>query len=171
MAKEIIFISHIQEDAEIAKETKSLLQEKFLGMIDVFVSAHGDSIGPGKEWNNTIKNAIINCKMMIIVCTPESIARPWINFEAGSGWVKNIDVIPLCCAGLTKRELKYSIAIFQCVEFNSDDIKGILKSIANILNCDTPELNNTDFIDKIKIIEVKNKTSVNNKRFYTVLSG
>jgi len=56
MAKEIIFISHIQEDAEIAKEMKSFLQEKFLGMIDVFVSAHGDSIGPGKDWNNTIKN-------------------------------------------------------------------------------------------------------------------
>ncbi len=44
MTKSLVFISHIGDEAEIATEFKTLIEDHFLGLIDVFVSSDGTSI-------------------------------------------------------------------------------------------------------------------------------
>lgn len=101
MSKPIIFISHITEEKEIAIELKKLIEKKILGMMEVFVSSDENSIKLGHKWLEDITYALKNCVIEIILCSSESIKRPWINFEAGAGWIReNIPVIPLCHSGM-----------------------------------------------------------------------
>lgn len=99
MDKPVVFISHITEEKEMAMELKKLIEESFLGMLDVFVSSDENSISSGSKWLDNITSALSSCAIELILCSPNSVKRPWINFEAGAGWVRDIPVIPLCHSG------------------------------------------------------------------------
>jgi len=113
MSKPTIFISHITQEKEIACVIKSFIEEKFLGIVDVFVSSHEESLKLGDDWMSTIKNSMIDCTMIIVICSPISITRPWINFESGAGWIKGTPVIPLCHSGLSPGKLPVPLNSFQ----------------------------------------------------------
>ena len=78
------FISHITEEAGVAAKLKAALARDFLQMLDVFVSSDGESISAGDDWLKSIDNALQQSALMLILCSPSSIRRPWINFEAGA---------------------------------------------------------------------------------------
>ena len=84
----IIFISHITEEATLALTLKEWIESTFLGEISVFVSTGPEDITAGNQWFNTIENALDDTKVLLVLCSKESIVRPWINFEAGAGWIK-----------------------------------------------------------------------------------
>jgi hypothetical protein len=113
-----IFISHITKDSEIAKTLKSWIESTLLGNHEVFVSSDSQSLPAGTKWLDEITKAITSSKILLILCSPESIHRPWINFEAGCGWAKSIPVIPICYGGLTKIQLPQPIAALQALELN-----------------------------------------------------
>jgi TIR domain len=81
MSKSIVFISHITEEKPIAIAFKDLIETSFLGMIDVFVSSDENSISTGQRWLDNITTALKECSIEIILCSPKSVSRPWINFE------------------------------------------------------------------------------------------
>ena len=85
MIKSTIFISHINQEKEIANSLKEFLEKKFLKTINVFASSHEESLKLGDDWMGTIKESVRACKLIIVLCSPISIVRPWINFEAGAG--------------------------------------------------------------------------------------
>ena len=97
-----VFISHISEEALLAEELKDIVESTFLGQYSVFVSSDSESIRPGDNWLEKINSSIEDAKLMLILCSKMSVGRPWINFEAGCGWVKRIPIIPICHSGLTK---------------------------------------------------------------------
>lgn len=168
MSKPTIFISHITEEKEIAKAIKEFLERKFLSTINVFASSHEESIKLGDDWLGTIKQSMKECKLIIIICSPISIVRPWINFEAGSGWVRDIPVIPLCHSGLTPGKLPVPINSFQGGLLNNqDDIKKLFNRIAEILISDTPEPDDKDFFNAINQFEseVKNTSLIHDTTF------
>ena len=113
-----IFISHITEDSEIAITLKNWIESTLLGHHKVFVSSDPQSIPAGTKWLDEITMAITGSKILLILCSPESINRPWINFEAGCGWAKSIPVIPICYEGLIKSQLPQPIAALQALELN-----------------------------------------------------
>ena len=76
MNKPIVFISHITEEKELAIEFKRLIEESFLGMLEVFVSSDEDSIASGSRWLDNITEALKNCVIELILCSPESVKRP-----------------------------------------------------------------------------------------------
>ena len=49
--KPIVFISHITEEKELALSFKSLVEQNFLGLLDVFVSSDENSISMGQKHN------------------------------------------------------------------------------------------------------------------------
>ena len=168
MEKPTIFISHIKEEREIAKIIKEFLEKKFLKTINVFASSHEESIKLGDDWLGTIKKSMKDCKLIIIICSPISIARPWINFEAGAGWVKDIPVIPLCHSGLTPGKLPVPINSFQGGLFsNQDDIKKLFNRIAELLSISAPDSDDSDFFSEINIIEteIKNTSLIKDTTF------
>ena len=50
---------------------------------------------------------------MLVLCSTRSVAEPWINFEAGAGYIKDIPVIPICHSGMTVDTLPIPLLFFQ----------------------------------------------------------
>ena len=105
MPKKLIFISHISGEAELARALKQHLVHDFLGYFDVFVSSDGKTIPAGAKWLEELSGALRRSLAMVVLCSHESVTRPWVNFEAGGGWVRGIPVIPICHSGMTQDDL------------------------------------------------------------------
>jgi TIR domain len=75
--KKHLFVSHISEERKIAERMKEALSRDFLGLVDVFVSSDTESIAAGEEWLRSVEKALLDCTIFVILCSPESIRRPW----------------------------------------------------------------------------------------------
>lgn len=154
MDKPVVFISHITEEKEMAMELKKLIEESFLGMLDVFVSSDENSISSGSKWLDNITNALSSCAIELILCSPNSVKRPWINFEAGAGWVRDIPVIPLCHSGMKPSKLPVPINSLQAAEITeAASLRLIFPVLASAIGCKCPKVDFTEFTDKMKEFE------------------
>lgn len=140
--KKRLFISHISEERAVAELVKSVLGRDFLGLLEVFVSSDTESIAAGEEWLRSIERALRDCKIFVILCSPESIRRPWINFETGAAWMREIPIVPVCHAGLLPRDLRMPLSLKQGIALNdADGLRRFYVRIAKVLECDTPSRN------------------------------
>ncbi|MCR9118966.1 MAG: toll/interleukin-1 receptor domain-containing protein [bacterium] len=154
MPKSLVFISHITAESEIAVEFKALIEQHFLGLIDVFVSSDGASITMGQKWLQDISQALEQCAVEIVICSPESVTRPWINFEAGAGWVRGIPVIPLCHSGIEPSSLPIPLNLLQAAK--ATDVSAlslVFPVLATALGANAPSVDFTDFIEKVRDFE------------------
>ncbi|MGL9969447.1 toll/interleukin-1 receptor domain-containing protein [Enterococcus sp. DIV1420a] len=145
--KKTVFISHISEEATLAKMLKDEIEKKFMGFVEVFVSSDGSSIETGKMWLEQITNALNNADAMIALCSEESVKRPWVNFEMGAGWKKGISVIPACHTNMTVSKLPSPINSLQAVSIsNKYGLDKIFEVLANCLggDKDNPILKDND---------------------------
>jgi hypothetical protein len=145
------FVSHIAEEAKVASHLKSCLKRDFLGNLDVFVSSDGDGIGAGDDWFKCIDSAIRNSELMLILCSPASVRRPWISFEAGAAWMLGKPLIPLCHAGLTVRDLSVPMSYRQgLLLYDPAGVELLYKRVAETLNCDVPHRSFEDMATSLK---------------------
>lgn len=155
MSKPIVFISHITEEADLALKLKELIESSFLGMIDVFVSSDETSISAGARWLDNISNSLSNCSIELILCSPKSVTRPWINFEAGAGWVRGIPVIPLCHSGMEPVKLPIPLNLLQAAKISEiSSLKLIFPVLAQAIGAKTPNIDFSDFVDYVKEFEL-----------------
>jgi hypothetical protein len=137
--KPYVFVSHIHEEAPLADVLKRHISQDFLGMIDVFVSSDSTSIVVGSKWLNDIDTALKTAKVELLICSEESVKRPWINFEAGAGWVKGIPVVPVCHTGLRPVDLPMPLNMLQAVEAkNPEDLDKLYALLAKQLGSTKP---------------------------------
>lgn len=155
MDRPIVFISHISEESAIAVTIKKLIDESFLGMLDVFVSSdNGESLPMGSRWLQRINDALKKCSVELILCSPQSIKRPWINFEAGAGWIRGIPVIPLCHSGMEPGGLPVPLDSLQAAKISDvESLKLILPILASAINARVPDVPLENFIAKVKAFE------------------
>lgn len=150
MSKTKIFLSHSTQEQEIARAFKKIIEDNFLKMVSVFIASDHDSISSGSKWLDNITSSLKDCSIQIILCSPESITKPWVNFESGSGWVREIPVIPLCYAGLDKNNLKPPLSLLQSANAeNEEDLGNIIKTIADTLGSTPPSIDFSHFIESI----------------------
>lgn len=129
-----LFLSHIHEEAALAGVLKKWTEKSFLGQCDVFVSSDKDSIPAGSRWFEKIGEALAESRIFVVLCSPESLRRPWINFETGYGFAKGVEVLPVCHSGQKKGELPRTLSEFTAVEigdenFCADYLWGIAKPL------------------------------------------
>jgi hypothetical protein len=154
MRKASIFISHISEEAELATLLKRHLIKDFLGLFNVFVSSDTVSISAGSKWLDSIESALQDAKTELVLCSKISIKRPWINFEAGAGWMRNIPIVPICHSGLRLRDLGAPLSFLQGIEAAKESgIEQIYKLLAETLEVDKPAVNTKEIVDEIKAFE------------------
>ena len=155
MDKAVVFISHISEEQGIAQALKKLVEESFLGLIEVFVSSDANSIKLGHKWLDNITTALKNCKIEIIIASPTSVKRPWVNFEAGAGWVRNIPVIPLCHSGMTPLTLPTPLKELQAaLATDKESLANLTPVLAEAINSKLPEIDWSGFISMVSLHEL-----------------
>ncbi|MBY0379492.1 MAG: TIR domain-containing protein [Burkholderiales bacterium] len=151
-----VFLSHIHEEKEIALKLKSLIELHFLNMVNVFVSSDLSSNETGEKWLNNITSALKVCVMGIILSSNNSIMRPWINFEAGALWVRDIKVIQACHSGMSKSTLPIPLNQLNGIDITSkEDLLSLFTSISKKLKSIPPNPDFTDFINFVTGFENK----------------
>jgi hypothetical protein len=103
------------------------------------MSSDTSAIYAGERWMDRIVEELKGAKVVIAILSPESVKRPWVNFEAGAAWVKEIIIIPACFKGLTKDTLPKPYSSLQAINLNSsDDQDYLVQSIAHYLGLPAP---------------------------------
>lgn len=155
MSKHTIFISHIAEERQLANIIKENIQKDFLGLIEVFVSSDNESISVGEKWLHTIEKNLECTEVMLIICSKKSVKRPWINFEAGAGWIRNIPVIPICHTDITPINLPIPLNMLQAIEAGTVcGIQKLYQVLAKTIHAETPPRPQLEiFIEEIKKFE------------------
>jgi hypothetical protein len=154
MAKARLFISHISTETELAQVLKKRLDQDFLGVLDIFVSSDKRSIQAGSPWLDDLNTALEEAQFVVVLCSKESIGRPWVNFEAGAGWIRGIPVIPVCHSGLTPSQLPVPLSMLQALQASeSDDLRSLYDTIATRLNMRAPAVDLTPLAEEIRQVE------------------
>jgi hypothetical protein len=151
LGKELVFISHIGEEIELAILLSEEIKSAFSGIHDTFVSSDSESIPSGSRWLDKIDAALEKAAVMIILCSPQSIRRPWINFEAGTAWIRRIPLIPLCHSGLAKTQLPTPLSALESSDLdNQSDLAKIFGDLTKILDCPRPDIDLISFIERCR---------------------
>lgn len=158
MTKPTVFISHISNETELAQILKRHLAKDFLNFFDIFVSSDGKSIKAGSKWLERLGQALEETQIEIILCSKESVGRPWVNFEAGAGWIRGIQVIPICHSGLKPDELPVPLNMLQAVKANqANSIQELYEAIAETYGMNVPKAGFEAIAREIRELEEKYK--------------
>jgi hypothetical protein len=116
-----VFISHISEETPIAEVLRDWIESTFLGQCEVFASSDRKNLPAGNIWIGEIDQMLDSAVAFLVLCSPASLMRPWINFQTGWGWIKGIPVIPICHSGLKMDDLHPQMSSFNAIEIDSDN--------------------------------------------------
>ncbi|MCL0035782.1 toll/interleukin-1 receptor domain-containing protein [Thermodesulfovibrionales bacterium] len=132
-----IFISHIHEDAPVAILLGKYIEQAFVRALETFVSSDGTSIMLGDKWLHRIEKALGDSSIVIVLASPNSVARPWINFEAGAAWIRKARVMPVCVGGMKISALPEPLKSLQACDMTTiEGLKSLFENIARIYNLD-----------------------------------
>ncbi|MEN2785069.1 toll/interleukin-1 receptor domain-containing protein [Sphingomonas qilianensis] len=149
MAKPTIFLSHINEEADLAGAFRAAIEESFLGLVDVFQSSYPKSMPIGTNWLDNITKALRDCQAILLFCSPNSVNRPWINFECGAGWGRAIEVVPVCHSGLRPVDLPIPISLLQGVEAtDGPGLQQVFEMVAKKLGSRAPTIDQRALTDR-----------------------
>ena len=116
-----IFLSHVSTEGLLALVLKEWIQTLFEGRIKVFVSSDIKNIAAGDPWLGDVRRALKRARLLVVLCSPYSVTRPWVNFEAGCAWLKRIPVVPLCHSGQHLDNLPSPLFLFEGLDIHAPD--------------------------------------------------
>lgn len=154
MPKPKIFVSHTAKESELAVLLKQEILKDFLGVVEIFVSSDGKSILAGNDWLQQVKASLKEATLEIVLCSKESVSRPWVNFEAGAGWIRGIPIIPVCHSGLHPNDLPIPMTLMNgIVASDADGLQMLYERIAKLLDMQVPKADFAALAEKVKAIE------------------
>jgi hypothetical protein len=152
--KPTVFISHIVDESALARALQGHLQRDFLGLLDVFVSSDGESISAGANWLSTISEALKRTKLEVVVCSRASVNRPWVNFEAGAAWIRDVPIVPVCHSGLRPTDLPMPLRVLNGIEArDAAGLSSLYKSVARVLNSSVPRRDFDQLVSEVAAFE------------------
>jgi TIR domain len=80
-----IFISHAVANKKIARSLADTL-EAARDDVTTFLASRPGDIRADENWLGGIERALQEADTYIVLLTPESVLRPWVNFESGAAW-------------------------------------------------------------------------------------
>lgn len=149
-----VFISHIHEERELAAAFKELIQRTFSPSVPVFVSSDESSVQMGEKWLDEVTSALQECALEVVVCSPKSVLRPWINFEAGAGWIRGIPVVPLCHSGMFPEALPLPLNLLQSARATEPSaLRLVFPLIAQAIGRPLPRIDLDSFVAAVQDFE------------------
>ena len=91
----------------------------------------------GDDWLNRIKEELTEASVVILMLSKRSIKRPWVNFEAGAGWITGKRVIPVCFGNQSKAKLPHPYSLWQAIQI-PDDEQYLVNTVAGALGIARP---------------------------------
>ncbi len=126
-----VFISFVHEEQAVATAVQGVLRA-CLGQQNIFLSSDEWQIFAGEQWLDRIRDELSHAKVVILVLSPRSVQRPWVNFEAGAAWLTGKVIIPACFGELTKGNLPKPYSNIQALDL-PNDIYYLVRSVAHYL--------------------------------------
>jgi DNA-binding MarR family transcriptional regulator len=121
-----ILLCHIHEDTPIAQVLQDWIESTFAGQSDVFVHTDDEIILSDATWLEKVDETLEGANAFILMISPTSIQKPWINFELGCAWTKGIFILPICHSGITVVNLPHPLSIFQGLDLNQENFPETL---------------------------------------------
>jgi hypothetical protein len=129
-----IFVSHISEEGEIAALLQEAIERDFLGLVKLFASSDIGSIVAGDDWLAAVQQAMDQAAAVIVLCSHHSVHRPWVQFELGAAWSKQLSIIPVCHSGMGAEELPMPLSRREAVElFDPQGIARLYQAVATLI--------------------------------------
>lgn len=123
-----LFLSHASEDSADVTRLKEWLEHLF--DLKVFAS----SISPGEDWRNRIDDALDECRIGLILATPRSVKKPWVNYEIGRLKEKRKPVFVFCWELPRKRLGSILDRVQACsADDSSDKQREFVEALAVVL--------------------------------------
>jgi hypothetical protein len=89
-----VFISHSSKDRWIAQQMARLIDER-TGEHGVTTFLDEKDIEGGDLFKDEIRTALRSCEELLVLLTPYSISRDWVQNEIGSAWVLEKRIVPI----------------------------------------------------------------------------
>jgi hypothetical protein len=129
-----ILISHIQEEFLVAMVLKKWIESAFADQCTVWASTDPEDFPTLAQWLGKNDEAATDVKVLVVLCSPNSLQRPWVSFEAGCAWARNIGIVPICLPGLTLAELPKPLSNFPGLDLKERDFsKTLISTLAKKL--------------------------------------
>lgn len=149
-----VFISHIADEAPVALKLKEQLQDVLGDDLLVFVSSDYESIKSGEEWYRRIVDTIASSKVVIVLISKESVARPWINFEAGVGIGSKGKVFPITIRGFRLGDLRPPLQALHARDIHDpNSVVAIIRDVGEAVQRPPIQFDSAEFVDTLKEIE------------------
>jgi hypothetical protein len=134
-------MSFIHEEERVASVVNSFIPLILGQTVNTFMSSDKNAIYAGEDWMKRIFKELRTAKVLISMLSPDSVKRPWINFEAGAAWMRNAKVIPVCFGGLTIDRLPKPYSSLQAVEIETHQgAHYLFSSIAHHFDLSLPKM-------------------------------
>ncbi len=149
-----IFLSHLNVESRLADLLRKHIDADFLGLADLFASSDITSIPVGTQWLSALIGALQSSQLHLILCSPESIDRPWIHYEAGAAGVRRVPIVPLCHSGLVREQLPVPLSEAQGVQLaDPNGIRALYNEIAAKLTSDVPAVDFEAYASEVRDFE------------------
>lgn len=79
----LVFISHASADRRVAESLATMIESSG-GGVRTFLSSRSGDIRADAEWLPAVQRALREADAYVILLTPNSVLRPWGNFETGA---------------------------------------------------------------------------------------
>lgn len=132
--KNLLFVSYAFEDRQLAEALGDILRRAFDEVLDVFVSSQEDSIRIGEPIPRRIHDALKRARVLIVLASPTSVLKPWINYEVGFAKAVGATVMPVCVRGMAKAGLPNPLGteMEKAADLDSDaGLTELLRSVAH----------------------------------------
>jgi len=82
-----------------------------------------------------VQQALQDAKAVIVLCSHASIQRPWVQFELGAAWSRQVPIIPICHSGMRAADLPMPLSRKEAVELAAPDgFARLYQAIASIID-------------------------------------
>ena len=156
MARLNVFLSHLTIEKQLAEVLQQAVTRDFIGLIEFFVSSDTTSIPVGEKWLDKIVDALARSDLHLVLCSPEAVKRPWINFETGAARQRGTRIVPICHSGLSPKQLPVPLSEFEPVQASDrEDLLKLYKHIASVLGSGVPDARLDELVTDIRAFETE----------------
>jgi hypothetical protein len=150
MAPIDIFLSHVTPEAKLADIIEGHVLRDFIGLARVFASSDQGSVLAGSKWLDEVTSALNRANIHVVLASPDSIERKWINFEAGAAHVRGVPIVPLCHSGLAPAQLPVPLSESEGLVLSGESgFRCFYAAIAHALGSDLPIVDYAEYAREV----------------------